>query len=174
MSTSQPRTKVLIDTHELDQQLRSAPHSLPVFRSVLEAARSCVAQQFRVGVSAPSLVHGYAQCIDQLLSRIWQQFELQLGDGNALVVLPRHGFVLTGTSLSGLAGRAASVRANSIIQQMAVALRGEVAYLDDPTPPPDPAAEPLEDPGPGPTFPEGETAGGGRGWVYWMQTTSLD
>ena len=91
MSTSQPRTKVLIDTHELDQQLRSAPHSLPVFRSALEAARSCVAQQFRVGVSAPSLVHGYAQCIDQLLSRIWQQFELQLGDGNALVAVGGYG-----------------------------------------------------------------------------------
>ena len=97
-----------------------------------------------------------------------------LGDDNALVVLPRHGFVLTGASLSSLVGRAASLRENSIIQQMTIALRGEVAHLDDPSPPPDPAAEPLEDPGPGPTFPEGETAGGGRGWVYWLQTTSLD
>jgi len=97
-----------------------------------------------------------------------------LEDGNSLVVLPRHGFVLTGASLSSLVGRAASLRENSIIQQMTIALRGEVAHLDDQTPPPDPAAESLEDPGPGPTFPEGETAGGGRGWVYWIQTTSLD
>lgn len=97
-----------------------------------------------------------------------------LEDGNSLVALPRHGFVLTGASLSGLVGRAASLRENSIIQQMTIALRGDVAHLDDPPPPPDPTAEPLEDPGPGPTFPEGETAGGGRGWVYWMQTTSLD
>ena len=96
-----------------------------------------------------------------------------LGDG-ALVVLPRHGFVLTGSSLPSLVNGAYSLWENALIQQMAVALRGEVAHLDDPTPPPDPAAEPQADPGPGPTFPEGEAAGGGRGWVYWMQTTSLD
>jgi HCOMODA/2-hydroxy-3-carboxy-muconic semialdehyde decarboxylase len=96
-----------------------------------------------------------------------------LGD-NSLVVLPRHGFVLTGSSLSSLLNNAYSLRENSVIQQMTMALRGEVAYLDDPAPPPDPAAEPREAPGPGPTFPEGETAGGGRGWVYWLQTTSLE
>ena len=96
-----------------------------------------------------------------------------LGD-SPLVVLPRHGFVLTGSSLSSVVDEAFALRQNSIAQQMAIALRGEVAYYDDPPPPPDPAAEPLADRGPAPTFPEGEAAGGNRVWVYRMQTTSLD
>ena len=90
------------------------------------------------------------------------------------VLLAGQGFVLTGGSLYGLANRAYSLRMNALIQQYAIALGGEVAHLDDPPPPPAPNAQPPGQGGPGPTFPDGEAAGEGRGWVYWRQNVSLD
>jgi HCOMODA/2-hydroxy-3-carboxy-muconic semialdehyde decarboxylase len=89
---------------------------------------------------------------------------------SAGVLLPGQGFVMTSRSLYALTDQAYSLRMTAIIQQQAVALRGKVAYLDDPPPPPAPDAKPSEEEeGPGPTFPDGEPAGEGRDWVYWRQ-----
>ena len=96
-----------------------------------------------------------------------------LGDSLG-VLLTGQGFVLTGRSLYDLANRAYALRMNAKIQQMAIALGGEVAHLDDPPPPPAPTAQPPGQTRPAPTFPDGEAAGEGRGWVYWRQNVSLD
>ena len=94
-----------------------------------------------------------------------------LGDSVG-VLLPGQGFVLTGRSLYALTNQAYSLRMSALIQQQAIALRGDVAHLDDPPPPPAPDAKPAGEygAGPAPTFPDGEPAGEGRGWVYWRQT----
>ena len=96
-----------------------------------------------------------------------------LGDSRG-VLLTGHGFVLTASRLYDLMYGSYALRMNALIQQYAIALGGEVAHLDDPPPPPAPNAQPPGQGGPGPTFPDGEAAGEGRGWVYWRQNVSLD
>ena len=96
-----------------------------------------------------------------------------LGDSRG-VMLAGQEVVLTGGSLYGLANQAYSLRMNALIQQQVIALGGEVAYLDDPPPAPARNAQPPGSGGPGPTFPDGEAAGEGRGWVYWRQNVSLE
>ncbi len=96
-----------------------------------------------------------------------------LGDSRG-VLLAGHGFVLTGTSIYGLANQAYALRMNALIQQQAIALGGKVAHLVDPPPPRAPNAQPPGQRRPRPTFPDGEAAGEGRGWVYWRQNVSLD
>jgi ribulose-5-phosphate 4-epimerase/fuculose-1-phosphate aldolase len=96
-----------------------------------------------------------------------------LGDSRG-VLLVGHGFVLAGTSIYGLANQAYALRMNALIQQQAIALGGEVGHLDDPPPPPAPNAQPSGQRRPRPTFPDGEAAGEGRGWVYWRQNVTLN
>jgi len=90
-----------------------------------------------------------------------------LGD-NRGVLLPGHGFVLTGPSVYQLMYGAYAMRMNSLSQQQAIALGGTVAHLDDvpvaPPPPPPPGQPPPAQLGP----PEG------RDWVYWTENISLD
>lgn len=90
MQPSLTCTQSLIDPEALDQQVRAAAHSLPPFRSALEQARCRLAEQFEAGVAAPVLVHAYAECVDQLLSRVWRQFELDDGD-SALIAVGGYG-----------------------------------------------------------------------------------
>lgn len=84
------------------------------------------------------------------------------------VLVSGHGFVLTDESLYSLMYGAYALRANAIIQQQAMALRGTVAHLDDvkvaPPPPPPPGQAPPPLLGP----PEG------RDWVYWRENVSID
>ena len=90
-----------------------------------------------------------------------------LGDGRG-VLLPGHGFVLTGPTLYQLMYGAYAMRMNAKIQQQAIALGGTVAHLNDvpvaPPPPPPPGQPPPVQLGP----PEG------RDWVYWTENISLD
>ncbi len=72
------------------------------------------------------------------------------------MLLKGHGIALTGPSLPDLVVRAYNLRTNARIQQQAIALRGQVAYLEGQ------AASPT---------PEATTAGSGsnRSWEYWKQ-----
>ena len=85
------------------------------------------------------------------------------------VLLPGQGFVVTGRSLAAVTNQAYSLRMSALIQQQAIALRGKVAYLDDPPPPLAPNANPGTPPWPAGAFPDGQPAGEGRDWVYWRQ-----
>ena len=90
-----------------------------------------------------------------------------LGDSRG-VLLTGHGFVLTGSSLYDLMYGAYALRMNAKIQQMAIALGGTVAHLDDvpvAPPPPPPAGQP-------PPAQLGPVEG--RDWVYWRENISLD
>jgi HCOMODA/2-hydroxy-3-carboxy-muconic semialdehyde decarboxylase len=82
------------------------------------------------------------------------------------VLLARHGFVLTSSSLYELVNRAYQLRQNARIQQQAIALRGKVAYLDDKPAPAEPATDQAQAAPLGP--PEG------RAWVYWSQNVTLE
>jgi ribulose-5-phosphate 4-epimerase/fuculose-1-phosphate aldolase len=82
------------------------------------------------------------------------------------VLLTAHGIVLTAGSIYNLVDQAYQLRSNAIIQRQAIALRGNVAYLNErPAPPPPPNA-PQQ---PAPTGPAE-----GRSWIYWSQNVSLD
>jgi ribulose-5-phosphate 4-epimerase/fuculose-1-phosphate aldolase len=72
------------------------------------------------------------------------------------VLLKGHGIALTGPSVQDLVVRAYNLRMNARIQQQAIALRGQVTYLDGQ--PASPNAEAM-------------TAGSGsnRSWEYWKQ-----
>ena len=96
------------------------------------------------------------------------------------VILSGHGFVMTGRSIYNVVGSSYQLRQNARIQQMAMALRGRVSYLNDMPVEAEPQGEGGANAGGG--GPQG--AGGGRGggggqqlgppdgrdWVYWAQT----
>ena len=87
---------------------------------------------------------------------------------NRGVLLPGHGFVLTGPSLYQLMYGAYAMRMNSKSQLQAIALGGTVAHLDDmPVAPP-----PPRPPGQAPPVQLGPPQG--RDWVYWTENISLD
>jgi HCOMODA/2-hydroxy-3-carboxy-muconic semialdehyde decarboxylase len=74
-----------------------------------------------------------------------------------------HGMVTVDSSLYGLVGRAEALRTNARVETQAIALGGNVTYLD-PVPPPAPA----------PSAPARATGeGGGRAWQYWVRTVSI-
>jgi ribulose-5-phosphate 4-epimerase/fuculose-1-phosphate aldolase len=75
-----------------------------------------------------------------------------------------HGMVTVDSSLYSLVGRAQALRTNARVEIQAIALGGNVTYLD-PVPPPDPPAANA------PARVTGE--GGGRGWEYWVRTVSI-
>jgi ribulose-5-phosphate 4-epimerase/fuculose-1-phosphate aldolase len=85
------------------------------------------------------------------------------------VLLKGHGIALTDSSLRLLVVRAYNLRVNARIEQQAIALGGNVTYLEDPqeaaAPPPVRAA---------PAGPDGSGADTAynRGWEYWKQIVS--
>lgn len=91
----------------------------------------------------------------------------QLGQASlkaGAVFLLGHGMVTMDSSLYGLVGRSEALRANARVQTQAIALGGNVTYLD-PVQPPAPVA---------PNAPARATGeGGGRGWQYWVRTVSI-
>ena len=89
-----------------------------------------------------------------------------LGNKPAVLLLG-HGAVVVGPSLYALVARSNSLRNNARIQQQAIALGGEVNYLDTPPPPPPPA--PVKG---APARVTGD--GGGRGWEYWVRKISIE
>jgi ribulose-5-phosphate 4-epimerase/fuculose-1-phosphate aldolase len=72
------------------------------------------------------------------------------------VLLKGHGIALTGPSVQDLVVRAYNLRMNARIQQQAIALRGELSYLQ---------GQPAS------TEAEATTVGSGsnRSWEYWKQ-----
>jgi hypothetical protein len=93
-----------------------------------------------------------------------------LGNKNNVgVLLPGQGFVLTGGSLQAVVNRAYHLRKTALIQQQAIALRGNVAHLDDPAPPSAPNAKPPGKPGRLRRFPTAGRRARVVDWVYWRQ-----
>ena len=97
------------------------------------------------------------------------------------VLLPGHGFVMTGRSIYNVVGSSYQLRQNARIQQQAMALRGRVSYLNEMPVPPEPQGEGAANAGAGPQGGGGGGRGGGGGgqqlgppegrdWVYWAQT----
>jgi HCOMODA/2-hydroxy-3-carboxy-muconic semialdehyde decarboxylase len=98
------------------------------------------------------------------------------------VLLSGQGFVMTGRSIYNVVGSSYQLRQNARIQQMAMALRGRVSYLNDMPVPPAPQGEAAANAGGGPQGGGGGRGGGGgqqlgppegRDWVYWAQTISV-
>jgi ribulose-5-phosphate 4-epimerase/fuculose-1-phosphate aldolase len=91
----------------------------------------------------------------------------QLGEAigkSGAAFLLGHGMVTVDSSLYGLVGRSEALRTNAQIQIQAIALGGNVTYLD-PVPPPAPTP---------PNAPPRVTGeGGGRAWQYWVRTVSI-
>lgn len=84
------------------------------------------------------------------------------------VLLTGHGFALTDSSLYGLVGRAYGLRKNAQIQQMAMALGGEISYLDGPLEAAAASRSPIVPTG------DGGAPGGARMWEYWRQIISVN
>lgn len=109
-------------------------------------------RKFRTGretiVSTPALGRALAQV---------------LGNKPAVLLLG-HGAVTVDSSLYRLVGRAVALRTNARIEEQAIALGGEVTYLN-PVPPPAARA-----PG-APARVTGE--GGGRAWEYWVRQVPI-
>jgi hypothetical protein len=82
----------------------------------------------------------------------------QVLGSKAAVLLLGHGAVTVDSSLYGLVARSVALRANARIEEQAIALGGEVKYLN-PLPPAASAS--------GPARVTGE--GGGRAWEYWVR-----
>jgi ribulose-5-phosphate 4-epimerase/fuculose-1-phosphate aldolase len=96
------------------------------------------------------------------------------------VLLSGHGFVMTGGSIYDVVGGSYQLRQNARIQQMAMALRGRVAYLNEMPAGFAPQDEGDASAGAGRQGGDGGRGGGGGGqqlgppegrdWVYWAQT----
>ncbi len=87
------------------------------------------------------------------------------------VLLTGHGVALTDISLYALISRAYNLRMNAKIQQQAIALRGQISYLDG-----QPAAQtgPVVQQAPlVPTGDGGGPTGSDRAWEYWKRIISL-
>ena len=98
--------------------------------------------------------------------------------GKQGVLLSGHGVVMTGRSIYNVVGSSYQLRQNARIQQMVMALRGRVSYLNENPVGPEPQGEGGGSAG---TGPQGGGGRGGRGgqqlgppegrdWVYWAQT----
>jgi HCOMODA/2-hydroxy-3-carboxy-muconic semialdehyde decarboxylase len=97
------------------------------------------------------------------------------------VLLSGHGFVMTGNSVYNVVRTSYYLLQNARIQQQAIALRGQVAYLNEIRMGPQGAGN--ANAGGGGRGGGGRGGGGGgqqlgpaegREWVYWAQTTPLD
>jgi HCOMODA/2-hydroxy-3-carboxy-muconic semialdehyde decarboxylase len=98
------------------------------------------------------------------------------------VLLSGHGFVMTGNSVYNVVRTSYYLLQNARIQQQAIALRGQVAYLNEIRMGPQGAGN--ANAGGGGRGGGGRGGGGGGGqqlgpaegreWVYWAQTTPLD
>jgi ribulose-5-phosphate 4-epimerase/fuculose-1-phosphate aldolase len=109
-------------------------------------------RKFRTGretiISTPALGRALAQV---------------LGNKPAVLLLG-HGAVAVDSSLYRLVGRSVELRANARIEEQAIALGGEVTYLN-------PLAPPATRAPGAPARVTGE--GGGRGWEYWVRQVSI-
>jgi HCOMODA/2-hydroxy-3-carboxy-muconic semialdehyde decarboxylase len=89
----------------------------------------------------------------------------QVSGTSGAVLLTGHGAVTVAPSLYALVARADAIVANARIQQQAIALGGNVTYLN-PVPAPAP-------PAPGAPQPAARQDGG-RGWQYWVRTVDIN
>jgi ribulose-5-phosphate 4-epimerase/fuculose-1-phosphate aldolase len=85
------------------------------------------------------------------------------------VLLSGHGFVLTGRTIYALVDNAYQLHQNAKIERQAIALRGNVTYLNEAPVQPEPV---NQQPAPAQVAPLGPPEG--REWIYWIQNVSLN
>lgn len=83
------------------------------------------------------------------------------------VLLKGHGFALTGSSLHNVVARAYQLRMNAKIQQQAIALGGNVTFLDQPEETSPPGQPPIPKK-------SGSGAQDDRAWEYWRQLVAAE
>ena len=91
MQTGAPHAGTLVDCQTLDRELLGDADPLSVFRSTLTAARQRLGELFHAGAAAHDLVRAHAQCLDQLLIRVWRHFALEQHDANSLIAVGGYG-----------------------------------------------------------------------------------